>query len=268
MAEVTSQEIKEALSKKHWDEFFMTEVKTGASMYSWKQIDALAIYKSWTHQRIVAYEIKTSRSDFLRDNKMNTYLEYCHELYLICPQGLILPTELPVEFGLMYYNPKTKKIVTRRKALFRRIPVNADLLYYLIMYRLQSDRYPFHSSKAEYFRDWLANKEDGKRLGKEVAEKLGKEIRRLNEELDKTRYVREQSALLQQIKDVLKSHGINPWTSSEIPEAINKALSRSCPVDLDLAVIQLEAALKTIKTANERSKINGSEQQNDQPASQ
>lgn len=106
MKNVTSYEIKEALSRKHRYEFFMTEVKngpTGVMAGELLQFDAVAIYKSFAHPQIRGYEIKISRSDFLRDAKYPRYRPYFHEFYFVVPQGMVKREELDEGIGLMYY---------------------------------------------------------------------------------------------------------------------------------------------------------------------
>ena len=247
ISKVTSTDIKKALADKHYAEFFMTEVKTGSTWLSdFVQMDALAMYKSWTHQRIVGYEIKVSRGDFLRDAKMTAYLKYCHEFSVVCPYGLIAPTELPIEFGLVYFNPSTGKLVTKRKAQFRRIEVDADLLYYVIMYRLKSDRYPFHNSKAAYFREWLENRDNNRLLGRDIRGKLIEEIRRLNDELDRYAHFKADRVTLEKINAVLDKHGIHYW-GGDISGELDKALTHAYPSELDAVSLQLAAAIKSIE---------------------
>ena len=255
MSNVTSNEIKLALSKKHITEFFLSEVKSGSSSGSWMQMDAVAMYKSWVNQRIVAYEIKVSRSDFLRDSKINQYLKYCHELVIICPHGMIQPAEVPIEYGLMYYNPTTKNITTKRKPIFRRIDVDADMLYYIIMYRLQSDRYPFHGSKKEYFKEWLVEKEERKNIGIKVSGALPDEISRLNTELLRLKNIGEQSQLVEDIKNVMRKHGIDVWRKDKIPEMLDANLSRNYPMEIDLIEKDLEYSLKIIREIKEKKKL-------------
>ncbi len=48
------------------------------------------------------FEIKTSRSDFLGDNKWEKYLDYCDYLAFVCPEDIIKPEELPEKVGLVY----------------------------------------------------------------------------------------------------------------------------------------------------------------------
>ena len=64
---MTACDIKIALQKKHEDDFCMCEVSTGRVADG--RMDFVAMKKSWAHPRLVAYEIKVNRSDFLNDNK-------------------------------------------------------------------------------------------------------------------------------------------------------------------------------------------------------
>lgn len=253
-ATATSSEIKQALAKKHGDrEFFITECKNGPTGTGMLQFDGLAIYKSWAHPNIVGYEIKISRSDFQRDNKFFGYMPYCHELYFVVPTGLIDRMELPAEIGLMYYNPETKTLTTKKKAIHRNIEVNADMLLYIIMNRLESDRLPFHSSNAEYWGDWLAGKISDRDLGYHVRSKLVARLEELERENRSFRHWKEEREELQQIHGILQKHGINSWCN--IPEAIDKALTRSYPSELDTVQSQLQRAIEGIeklKASNEK----------------
>lgn len=68
--------------------------------YGSMRIDAaiIDVSKRW----IRGFEIKVSRSDFLRDEKWQTYTEFCSSLSIVCPEGLIRPDEVPAPFGLLY----------------------------------------------------------------------------------------------------------------------------------------------------------------------
>ncbi|WP_339060066.1 MmcB family DNA repair protein [Tepidibacillus marianensis] len=243
--QVTSSDIKKALAKKHRDrEFFITECKNGPTGTGLLQFDGLAIYKSWAHPNIVGYEIKVSRSDFLRDNKFFRYMPYCHELYFVVPTGLIDRMELPNDIGLMYYNPETKALTTKKKAIHRKIEVDANMLLYIIMNRLDSDRLPFHSTQAEYWRDWLDNKISNRELGWQVKSKLLNQIRELEQENQRYRHFKEERDEYNKILEVMKKHGLNTWYN--VAETLDKALSRPYPAELDTVLNQLQAAVKEI----------------------
>lgn len=67
---------------------------------------------------VYEYEIKTSKSDFKNDFKKSRYSykqgsrvtkhelikegKRCNRFYFVCPEGLILSTEVPKDFGLIY----------------------------------------------------------------------------------------------------------------------------------------------------------------------
>lgn len=245
MGDVTAYDIKLALAKKHANrEFFITECKNGPTGTGLLQFDGLAIYKSWAHSNIVGYEIKISRSDFLRDNKFYLYLPYVHELYFVVPIGLIDRNELPAEIGLMYYNPATEAIVTKKKATHRNIEISADMLLYIIMNRIDSDRLPFASDKAEYFKKWIEGKINSRELGYRVSCKLLNENKRLELELNRLKYAKECSEDLDAIDEVMKRHGMSYYWNRA--ETLDKALSRSYPAELDLVQNQLQVAIKEI----------------------
>lgn len=66
----------------------------------------------------VTYETKVSRADFtteLRTGKWRCYLPFSAYVYVACPEGLISPTELPIELGLMIRRPATWVIVKKGK---------------------------------------------------------------------------------------------------------------------------------------------------------
>lgn len=58
-------------------------------------------YFSRWNRETRGYEIKVSRSDFLADKKWQEYLKYCRVFYFVAPTGIIKPSELPPEIGLI-----------------------------------------------------------------------------------------------------------------------------------------------------------------------
>lgn len=86
-------------------------------------IDAVAVGTQSRNPEIIAFEIKTSRGDFLKDikafqTKQSLALEISHKFYYICPWGLIDKHEVPDIAGIQYIdsanNIKIKKIATLR----------------------------------------------------------------------------------------------------------------------------------------------------------
>lgn len=245
MSVVTSNEIKKALAKKHGNrEFFITECKNGPTGTGLLQFDGIAIYKSWAHPRIVGYEVKVSRSDFLRDAKYPRYMPYCHEFYFVTPSGMVQRQEIEENIGLMWYNPQTENITTKKKAVYRKIEVSTDMLLYIIMNRLDSDRLPFHSTQSEYWKDWLANKIDNRELGYHVRSKLLDQIRELESENQRYRHFKEDRNEYNKILEIMKKHDLNTWYN--VAETLDKALSLPYPAELDTVRGQLDKVIKQI----------------------
>lgn len=249
---VTSFDIKQALALRHGNrEFFITECKTGPTVPGMLQFDGLAIYKSWAHPKIVGYEIKISRSDFLRDNKFFNYLPYVHEFYFVVPTGLIDRMELPTEIGLIWYNPKTGALTTKKKAIYRNIEINANMLLYIIMNRLDSDRLPFTSDKTEYWQKWLDNKISDRDLGYQVSSKLVQKLKDQEHELRRLSDSKEEIEELNAMVKVMEKHGIRSYWKHA--EALDKALSNEYPPELNDVLKNLTQATAQINKVIERS---------------
>ena len=90
--------------------------------YEGRRVDAVII--DTDHRWVRGYEIKTSRSDWLRDIKWTEYTAFCSSLSIVCPEGLIRPEEVNPPFGLLWIverhfpdnlNRNTESMVWKRK---------------------------------------------------------------------------------------------------------------------------------------------------------
>lgn len=87
--------------------------------HSVRWIDA-AVFSMWRSHGLTrsAFEVKVSRSDFLRELKKPDKYEWCiecfHEFWYVAPKGVIQVEELPVGAGWLY--PRGKQLVTGRQA--------------------------------------------------------------------------------------------------------------------------------------------------------
>jgi len=87
---------------------FIVELRTGTGYGHWSQkyIDLFAIncYPSKGNHKI-AFEIKTSRSDFLNEMKKplkrHPALMISNQFYFAAPKGMLKPDEIPQEAGLV-----------------------------------------------------------------------------------------------------------------------------------------------------------------------
>jgi hypothetical protein len=212
--------IKKGLSEKHAQDFFITEVKNGPTWAARKgellKLDGLAIKKSWTQPCFTGYEVKVSRNDFLNDEKWPAYMDYCHRFYFACPKGLIQPEELQDNVGLLWYDEsydKAGNLYTRKKALFRNIEISHEMLYYIVLSRIDDERHPFFSSQREYYQAWVNDKMKRYELGHMVSNKMLEEISRLNEaKIEAERIAekhKENTEILTKITQIMRDAGIN-----------------------------------------------------------
>ena len=156
MAKVTANQILKKLKTLHTQkpdpralpDAFYAEVKSGRTRPGYLRFDAVAIKQSWAKPCIMGYEIKVSRSDFLRDKKWQNYQKYCHEFYFVSPPGVVKIEDLDAagcgDVGLIYYSAEHDTLFVKRRAMYRKIdlrsPEVVGMLMYLAMYRACGER--------------------------------------------------------------------------------------------------------------------------------
>ena len=126
--EPTTADIVSAIRRLHtnhgladrWAFFEELRLGTGYGRGVEQRIDAFACglwSKNWGS---IAYEVKVNRADFLKElkspMKRRMALRYSNLFWFVTPQGLVKPSELPIEAGLMevhwatvsYFSPPTE----------------------------------------------------------------------------------------------------------------------------------------------------------------
>lgn len=178
-----ADEILQMLQRRHQTDLWITEVKDGPStMVQTRRMDGLAIRRSWTHPRFVGYEVKVSRSDFLRDDKWDAYLPLTHQFSFACPWDLIQPHELPDVVGLYWASADGKLKQVRKPVLRPMQELPTWLLYYVVISRLEPDRHPFFPSTREYITAFVEDKAERWALGSRFKTRLTQEVARLDQE--------------------------------------------------------------------------------------
>lgn len=178
---ITESVITEALSHRHTKDLFVSQCKTGSS-YGNAQLrilDAWAMTNSWSNWTTFGYEVKISRSDFLKDKKWSDYLPYCHNFYFVCPHGVIGVEELPPEAGLLYVSKTGNKLFVKKHAQRRAIELPIEILIYILMWRTNSvhgERLT-ESQDKKYWTEWLKKKEFDWFFGQKVSKKIREEIK-------------------------------------------------------------------------------------------
>lgn len=237
---VSSYKIKLALKEMHEKRpsYFITECKTCSTYFPDPQglliFDGLAVTKSYANPCITGYEIKISRQDFLQDNKWHLYLQYCNEFYFVVLNGLVKKGEIPDNTGLIYYNPETRRLRTIKKALYRKIEEPVGVYKYIIFSRLDEDRTPFYESRAEFAKEYLADKSRKHRLGKEFGGRLANDLIEAQERLSALEKTEGKLKLLDQLKGVLKKHDVGKycWKDEELVKELDQALYIHYPQEL------------------------------------
>ncbi len=225
---VKAEEIINLLSVKHQNDVFVTECKDGPSPSA--RIDAWAMDKSWAHPVTHGYEVKVTRADFIHDEKMTAYLSMCNVMYLVCPWGMIDPKEIPEQFGLLYVAKTGKRLYTKVKAPHRKVKIKESLFRYVLMSRAKIGKsafsmIPVQIKDSEYWKEWLAKKDEDKVLGMEVKRKIKElatgEIFKIQQQND---FLEREIRGLQSVKEILKEMGIdsgqNMWVTRSTLEAM------------------------------------------------
>jgi hypothetical protein len=225
--------IKRALAQKHFRDAFFTEVNTGSAYGDRGTIgrfDAIAIEKSYVHSCISGYEIKVARSDFRGDTKWDRYLPLCNRFSFACPAGLIQPEELPAEVGLVYYNPDTQALHTKRKAAFRPIDPPVPVLMSIIVNRVDNDkRHPFFSNAREACEAYAGDKDDRRELGLRVRTKLVQEVEQLRGRAaaleGQLERAKSDASGLEGYREAMAELGIHGWRDEQRIEELRRLVT-------------------------------------------
>ncbi len=196
----TAREMKEAIAKRHREDLFFTEVKDGPTQIvnHHSKIDALAMKISWTNFSIIGYEVKVSRSDFLRDEKWRAYLPMCNQLYFAVAPGVCDVEEIPDVCGLVVMNSKGG-IRTIKKAPWRDIEPPVEMFKYLMftyigaLHRAEKN-YPRHerllpNERLELCKMYLEDKANMREIGRLVSRKLESEMYELRRKAERLDYI-------------------------------------------------------------------------------
>lgn len=250
-SKVTSKEIVEALAQRHAEDVFIPECKNGPTQSgSHLRLDAWAMKKSWSNPLVTGYEIKCSRSDFIKDDKWHNYLAYCNSLYFVCPGGLIQPSELQPEVGLMWMSETGSRLYIKRKAPWRDVVVPENLYRYILMCRVatksESQVFASKGHRLANWREWLAERAEGKSLGFRVSQAVARhvyEVERENERLKKENEAFGVFRARLEELGVNPGHGVTTWTIESALNRLRGKIEPWVPVTLD----QAESALKSIR---------------------
>lgn len=206
--------IEQRLREKHVDDIFVAQCKTGGSWYGPYQIlDGWVMKKSWAHPLTIGYEIKVDRQDFLNDNKWPGYLPFCNQFYFVTPSKLVTPEEMPEDVGLIWLSSTGNRFYTKKKAKHRKAEKIESLYKYILMSRTKiqaTSQYNTEEKNTQYWKDWLATKDEDKQLGHNVSHKIQMLVsERINKISLENYSLKNENKGLQDIKEFLEKANIN-----------------------------------------------------------
>jgi hypothetical protein len=256
---MTERDITRLLAQRHHEDVFVPGCKNGESYAKGLMImDAWAMRKSWAHPCVYGYEIKVSRSDFMRDEKWLGYLLYCNAFSFVCPSGLIQVEELPRDVGLLWVSTTGRSLVTKRRAAHRRVDIPEDVFRYILMCRARILA-PNEISRdtcednLNYWREWLAKDREKQEIGYMVSRRLQEIVRERIEVAEKENArLRDGLESLQWVREVCEEFRIdayNFWHQKENIQRIarEKLNEAACAIPDDL-VKNLELAIHSLRS--------------------
>ena len=183
--------LHEAVMSKHSNDLVVGECKDGPTWGgSHLRLDYWVLRRSWSKPAMIGYEVKSSRADFLKDQKWQSYLPLCNELWFIADPRHILPGELPDAVG--HLRLAGSRLITVRRAAWREIEPPTTLMTYILMCRTSiKGEHIEKRDDTERWREWLAEKEEKRKLGynvsKALREKYEREVEQVRRDNDDLR---------------------------------------------------------------------------------
>jgi len=210
-----AEDIQKALAAKHAEDLVVPECKTGPTQTNsgLMIMDVWVMARSWAHPHTTCYEVKVHRQDFIKDNKWPGYMPYCNSMYFACPKDLIKIEELPPDVGLVYVSDPGRKVYTKRKAMYRKVDIPANLWIYILMCRAKIDKEWSHDpdGRRRYWNKWLEEQTIDEHMGYHISKTLNK---RIEEEVIKAQ--EHNKTLVRQIEglndivEMVKALGLDP----------------------------------------------------------
>ncbi|HUV52912.1 MAG TPA: MmcB family DNA repair protein [Dehalococcoidia bacterium] len=157
-------------------------------------VDVLTIATSYARPMLTVYEVKVSRNDFRADvnrGKFARYLDFCHQFFFACPQGVLNKELLPDGAGLIVRNENSWHVV--KSSRYRPVELNTELLLALIIRGYQD----FFPRMRELQKSKLEGYADLRKFANETGVKIASEIS------DSKRSLEKAAELFQEINTTL-----------------------------------------------------------------
>ena len=252
-----ADELLDALGERHAKDVFVAECKNGPTQTgSHRRLDAWVMLKTWSPVTTIGYEIKVSRADWRRDEKVGEYAGLVHLLYVVAPKDVVPRDEVPPGVGLLEPVGTQKRLVTRVKAQRREIEMPVSLLVYVLMCRAEIVRRGYdptddgerRSYRYRMLAEWAAEKSERRALNRLLGKKIRDQFDAQEQEL---RRLTQKLSMLEQVAARIRELGFDPEvpTGSWRVEQRIKELSREIPASLPRQLEQLSRTLGDVGAA-------------------
>jgi hypothetical protein len=253
---VNARDLLVLIANRHLKDVFVPECKNGPTHYTeHRRLDAWAMDRSWAHPCFTGYEIKISRSDWLKDQKVTDYLALCNRLWIVAPVGILQPEELPEGVGWLAPASTGSMLLTKRKAVHREIDPPVSLLLYVLMCRAKIGA-EYARTREERADRWRRNIEEDRALdvlGHSVSKRLRAEtVERVEAAELRARLAEERAGRLENVDAVLRELDVTPERLWGIRAQVERAID-----PLHEARVSLEAAVRAIARVETRTESMG-----------
>ena len=252
-----TKSIHTLLRERHYGQAYFEEVLMGPS--GSRRLDAWVVLPTWSPMTTVGYEVKVTRSDFLRDHKWSEYLPICNRFSFVCPRGIIEPGELPGGVGLIWTTKSGGRLLTKRKAARREVDpskVVKALTSVLItkVFPMNVHESLDRATRVAGWRKWIQESEESKEVGRYLAHQMGAEYRKVRAE---NAELRKREEWADGVIKAAESIGLKyPWGDqpSHVTDLRARASGVSGPMlnQLDSTIRTLGTMLRGVEYARER----------------
>lgn len=208
----TSGQLLALLRRRHSGEVFVAECKAGP--VGSRIMDGFALLPTWSPMTAIGYEVKVTRSDWLRDQKLHAYLPCCHQFYVVASKGIVQAGELPDGVGLMepIGRGTGRRLVVRVKATRREADPQAlsRVLAYALLWRvptIDGTHAVQHFERREsLWKAFVEGRAETRSIGRSVGPKMRAELKRMQERVEAAERLADQ---LSTADGVLRELGID-----------------------------------------------------------
>jgi len=211
---VTAHDVLAAIRRSHSKDLVVPECKNGPTMTgSHVRMDAWVLLSTWSPLTTVGYEIKVSRADWRRDNKLGQYQGLCHMLWVAAPKGVVPVEELPDGVGLkeLCGSGDGARLVTKRKATRAEIQLPTQLMAYVLMSRVtvtsEASVESWGSATRHELERWASSKDSARSLHWALNRKIRD---RFDHEHKIAEDAAHRAAQLEHIRDRIVEMGFDP----------------------------------------------------------